>query len=150
MPDRAVLAVALAATLGAPAVALADGGPPPHTNIYMQHRYPKKPTDNVIIGFYRNSNTALVQVNNFCLGSTSYPGSPRYPDPAVVSSMRVHRGKLSYRGKAEIYTSAHGGRKVRMIFSAVLKPRKAAGTVSFPGTKCGTIRFVANLVRRTR
>lgn len=150
MPNRAVVAVALAVTLGAPAVALADGGPPPHSNIYMQHRNPTKPIDNVIIDFHRNSNTALVQVNNFCLGSTSYPGSLRYPDPAVVSSMRARRGKLSYRGKATIYTSAHGGRKVRMIFSAVLKPKKSTGTVSFPGTKCGTIRFVANLVQRTR
>jgi hypothetical protein len=150
MPNRAVVAVALAAALSAPAVALADGGPPPHTNIYMQHRYPKKPTDNVIIYFHRNSNTALVQVNNFCLGSTSYPGSPRYPDPAVVSSMRVRRGRVSYRGKAMVYTSAHSGRKVRMIFSAALKPKRAAGAVRFPGTKCGTIRFVAGLVQRTR
>ncbi|WP_249009279.1 hypothetical protein [Conexibacter sp. DBS9H8] len=148
MPNRAVLGVVVAVALGAPAVALADGFPP-HSNIYMQHRYPKKPTDNVIIAFHRNTNTALIQVNNFCLGSTSYSGSPKYPNPAVVNSTRVRQGKLSYRGVARIYTGTHTSRKVRMTVSAVIKPAQSTGVVSFPGTKCGTIRFVADLVKRT-
>jgi len=125
VPHRHVVAVALAATLVAPAVALADGPPPPHTNIYMQHRSTAKPIDNVIIELHRNTSRALVQVDNFCLGSTSYPGAPREPDPAVLSSMPAHHGKLSYRGPVMVYTSAHGGRKVRMVLSAVAGPTKA-------------------------
>ncbi|MDX6522246.1 MAG: hypothetical protein QOF08_2851 [Gaiellales bacterium] len=148
MDARPFAFAAVTAALAIPAVVLADGLGP-HSSWYDQHPKATKPMNNVSIVVHRDKNKADVFVDNFCLGSESPSGSPKYPDGAGARGLRVSKGKISYSGKATIYRQS-GQEQVAMRFAATVKPKSAAGSAKFPGKPCGTIGFTAKLAGRTK
>ncbi|WP_249010928.1 hypothetical protein [Conexibacter sp. DBS9H8] len=154
-PTR-IIALALILLGSGAAIAAADGGPPPDSSIYMQHPGRKvsgtvtpAAGDNVIIVFRHATGTAQLQATNTCLGTVSYPGAAHVPDAAVLNSIAVHHDTIHTHTTAMVYTSAHGGHRVKIILSVRLTPARASGTVTFPGTRCHRIVFTARLVQRT-
>ncbi len=142
MRVRPLICVGAVAALAVPAVALAEGLAP-HSSYYNQHPYAKRVTNDVSLVVQRKRGKATVFVSNACLGRFGNAiGS------ANVSSVSVHRGKLAYHGKAFEY-NATGSQKVSVAVSGTVTKKKASGKVTFPGTKCGTIHFVAKLVSST-
>lgn len=148
MRTRPLVALATTVALATPAAVLAEGFGP-HSSYYNQHPRATKPVNDVSIVVHRDKSNADVYVNNFCLGSQTGEGSTKYPNNASARGVKVRRGKISYRGKATIYTQS-GQKHVPMRFAATIKPRKATGTAKFPGRSCGTIDFKAKLVKRTK
>jgi hypothetical protein len=147
MDTRPLVVAAAAAALAIPAVVLADGLGP-HSSWYDQHPKSTKPHNDVSIVVHRDKNRADVFVSNFCLGSESSNGT-RFPNSAGARGVRVSRGKISFNGKATIFTAA-GQEKVAERFAATIKPKSATGTAKFPGKPCGTIQFTATLAKRTK
>lgn len=154
MLRRIAIAIATTAALALPAVAIADAIAP-HSSFYSQHPMTPgaKPSNNVTVYLHRNTGKVLVGIGNFCLGSTllSGPGvkPTRYPDSASVQT-RVRGGRMSFRGMATVYAGQTHSRRVRTIFAAKMTAKAVTGSAKFPGTKCGTIRFVAHLRERTK
>jgi hypothetical protein len=147
MDARLVAAAVATAALGLPAAVLADGLGP-HSTWYDQHPKATKPHDDVSIVVHRDKGNADVFVTNSCLGTDSSGGST-FPRTADVRGVKVSKGKISYNGKATIFTQT-GQETVTMQFAATIKPKKATGTAKFPGTSCGTIGFKAKFVKRTK
>ena len=147
MAARPLAAVFAAAALAVPAVVLAEGIGP-HSTGYQQHPGATKPENDVSLIVHRDKHNADVFVNNFCLGTASGSGSQKYPNDAIARGIKVSHGKISYDGKATIYTQS-GQRQVAMRLAAKIKPKTVKGTVKFPGTQCGTIAFKAKRTQRT-
>jgi hypothetical protein len=152
MRHRRLVSGLLAVVLALPALALADRIGP-HSSLYNQQPLSnRKPSNNVQVTVHRNTGKTLVDVANFCLGSQviSGPGAPatRYPYSASISPDLRH-GTLAFNGNAAEYRGQTSPKKVRMIFSAHVTSKKVTGYAKFPGTKCGTIHFVAPLRERT-
>ena len=148
MTRSRIAAVSAVAVLAGPALALAEQLPP-HSSYYDQHANQTKPTNDVSLLVHRKQGVADVYVYNFCLGSESGEGGQKYPDTAGARGVKVHKGKISFDGKATIYTQS-GQKHVAMRFKATVAPKKVTGTAKFPGTSCGTIAFKAKLVSRTK
>jgi hypothetical protein len=138
---RKALTIGAAAALVVPAIALAEVGP--HSTWYAVHKATNGRQNNINIVYQRNNGSADVNGVNYCLGSSTPPGSTTaYPNSFDAYPVRVKHGKIAFQGKATVYIGMKKTRP-RMNFSATLKPKKAVGQLSFPGTKCGTIHFTA-------
>ena len=141
MSTRKGLAIAIAAALAVPAIALAEVGP--HSTWYAVHKTTNGRQNNINIVYQRNNGRADVNGVNSCLGTSTPQGSKTaYPNSFDAYPVAVKHGKIAFQGRATVYIGMNKTRP-RMIFSATLKPNKAVGQVSFPGTKCGTIHFTA-------
>jgi hypothetical protein len=151
MHTRPILAIAATAALATPALVLADGLGP-HSTWYDQHPSSTKPHNDVSIVVHRDKGNADIFVSNFCLGTG--PGGPtssqQFPNGAGARGVRVQHGKISYDGKATLFTQ-NGTKDVPFKFAAKLKPKKATGTAKFPGeSACKPIPFKAKLAKRTK
>ncbi len=144
-----VAAGAVTAAFAVPAVVLAEGVGP-HATGYQQHPGSTKPQNDVSLVVHRDTHKADLYVNEFCLGSQSFQGSPtKYPNGAIRRGVRVHKGKISFKGHATIYLQK-SQKQVPMRFVATVEPKTVTGTVKFPGTQCGTIAFKAKRTQRTK
>jgi hypothetical protein len=143
----AAVAAVAAITIAVPTLAQAFA---PHTTWYQQHPNSSRPRDNVSIIWTRNRGSADLYVTNFCLGSApgQGQGANRYPFSAEVATAPVHGAAISFAGRAREY-AGQGVSHVTMHFSARLMSSGATGSISFPGTRCGTISFAAKLAGRT-
>src|SRR5437868_3858451 len=150
MRSRTLVAAAAAVALALPAAVLADGVGP-HANWYATHKTLTKPENDISIVFHRDKGKADIFVTNFCLGTQSGQGSSNsFPNTASARGVKVKHGKISFSGKATIFTST-GQEKVTEKFAATLKPKKATGTANFPTVqKCKPIGFTAKLRQRTK
>jgi hypothetical protein len=147
MGPRSLFAAAATAALVVPALALAEGIGP-HATGYEQHPGSTKPQNDVSIIVHRDTSTADLFVNNFCLGSSS-GGSTKYPDSVSERGVKVSHHKIAFHGKATKYT-AEGQEQLAMRFAATVGRKRVKGTVKFPGTSCGTIHFKAKRTQRTK
>jgi hypothetical protein len=150
--SAAALAVVAVGAVAAPAFAQQLG---PHTTWYDQHPNASRPANDISIMYSRSRGTAQLSVTNFCLGSTPGQGQgqgqgqgSRYPFTASVARAPVHRGRIAYSGRATEY-AGQGVSHVSIRLTASLQAHRAIGKVSFRGTRCGTIDFVAKLAGRT-
>jgi hypothetical protein len=134
------------AALALPVAALGDLGP--HSNYYDQHPPENGQKNDVSVVVDRKTDDARVYVYNFCLGSTTYPGSSRtYPKEAAIMT-HVSRGMISFDGKAK-ESSSSGTTTIKAKLSATVTPSKVTGDAHFRGTNCGKISFVAKLQQKT-
>src|SRR3954469_8795802 len=98
MTTRRFAAVSAVAVVAVPALALAEELPP-HSSYYDQHAHQTKPMNDVSLLVHCNKGNADLYVNNFCLGSQSGEGGPKYPNSASARGVKVHKGKISFDGK---------------------------------------------------
>jgi hypothetical protein len=151
MRTSPLIALAATAALATPALVLADGIGP-HSSWYDQHPKTTKPVNDVSIVVHRDKGDADVFVSNFCLGTEAGgpSGTTQYPNSAAARGVRVSHNKISYSGKATIFTR-NGQRQVALNFTAAIKPKKATGSAKFPNeSACKPIPFKAKLAKRTK
>jgi len=155
-PRRRSFALAASVAAAIPAAAFADSIGA-HSSFYStvspktRHYVPNSAN----IDLHRATGVALVNVSNKCLGTFTVPspgpGMPGFTGSKNASiTARLRKGRLSFRGHAKLIAGQSSAGRVRMIFNAMITPRKATGTATFPGTKCHKIKFVAPLRERTK
>ncbi len=138
-----------------PAVAPADLRP--HSDDYLQFKPQTGQRNNVEVVRDRKTKSARVFVNNFCLGKQT-SGGRSFPllasIPAYSGNLEVPKGipvrtngAFTYSGKATLDTNKP--HNVPASVSGSITAKRATGILRFPGTKCGTIRFVAKFAART-
>lgn len=148
MHARSRITVASAMALGITAAAGAEVGP--HSTWYAVHKQTDGRHNNINIVYQRDKRVADVNGVNKCLGSSTPPGSnSAYLNSFDAYPVRVKRGKISFHGKATVF-SGTGRQSQQMVMTATLKPTKAVGRITLPGTKCGTIRFTARVALVTK
>jgi len=154
--DPRLIGLAVVAALAAaiPAAAIADSIGP-HSSFYSTvSPTTKHAVLNVVdIDVHRTTGATLVNVGNECLGTFTFqvPGQPSFTGSKNATiTPRLRHGKLSFRGRAKLIAGQGVAGHVQMTFSATVTARLATGTATFPGTKCGPIRFVAPLRERTK
>jgi hypothetical protein len=149
MRVRLTASVVIAISVACSATAFADGLGP-HSTWYAVHKVINHPENDVSIVYHRNTHRSLLAVSNFCLGTQPGSGGVNYPQNVQVPSAAVKNGKINFHANATEFLQTGTKKAVPMKFVATLTSTKATGYFSFPGTKCGTIHFVAKRAGYTK
>lgn len=137
--DRRSVAGLAAAALMATAASTAYAGIGRHSTWYQSFG-----PDGIEVAYNRATQIAEVLSNHMpCLSS-----NPRHQHFDMYP-LSVRRGRVRYSGWTHGYPSTSDSIRRKIRINLVLHPHKAVGTVTFPGTKCGTVHISARAVRIT-
>ena len=153
-PKTVGLAIVATLAVAIPSAAFADSIGP-HSSYYstVSLKNTKPVPSSVNVDVKRSTGVALVNASNACLGTFTFsvPNQPAVKgSKSATATTRVRHGRISFNGRARLISGQGVAGSVRMTFRASVTARRATGTVTFPGTKCRRMSFVAPLRIHTK